>query len=96
MGTFLSETPATNAQKHLFRPRTPLFPALLSAPTAVSGASRQKQIPSSSKFLAAPPSSKSIFPAALEHLGRLCMEAKQRPLFISEELTTRRKNSVNS
>ena len=32
----------------------PLFPALRSAPTALSGASRQKQIPSSkSKFLAA-------------------------------------------
>jgi hypothetical protein len=28
-------------------PRNPLFPALRSAPTAVSGASRQKQIPSS-------------------------------------------------
>jgi hypothetical protein len=29
-------------------PRNPLFPALRSAPTAVSGTSRQKQIPSSS------------------------------------------------
>jgi hypothetical protein len=32
----------------------PLFPALRSAPTAVSGASRQKQIPSN-RFLATPP-----------------------------------------
>ena len=53
MGTFLSETPATDATKHLFSPlspRNPLFPALRSAPTAVSRASRRKQIPSSQLF----------------------------------------------
>jgi hypothetical protein len=50
MGTFLSETPATDVAKHLFSPlspRNPLFPALRSAPTAVSRASRRKQMPSS-------------------------------------------------
>ena len=34
-------------------PRNPLFPALRSGPTAVSGASRQKQIPSSPSSLVA-------------------------------------------
>jgi len=50
MGIFLTETPPIGSLKHLFRPlfpRNPLFPALRSSPTAVSGASRQKQIPSS-------------------------------------------------
>ena len=80
----------------------PLFPALRSASTAVPEAIRPKQIPSSSssssssKFLAVTSSSESKFLAVVEYLGRLCMEAKQRPLFISEELTTRRNNSANS
>ncbi len=83
-------------------PRNPLFPALRSASTAVPEAIRPKQIPSSSssssssKFLAVTSSSESKFLAVVEYLGRLCMEAKQRPLFISEELTTRRNNSANS
>ena len=46
----ITETSPIDAPKHLFRPllpRNPHFPALRSGPTAVSGASRQKQIPSS-------------------------------------------------
>jgi len=45
IGIFLTETPPIASLKHLFRS---LFPALRSSPTAVSGASRQKQIPSNS------------------------------------------------
>jgi hypothetical protein len=69
-----------------------------SSSTAVPEAIRPKQIPSSSssKFLAVTSSSESKFLAVVEYLGRLCMEAKQRPLFIIEELTTRRNNSANS
>jgi len=49
MGIFLTETPPTASLKHLIRPlfpRNPLFPALRSSPTAVSGP------PVKSKFLA--------------------------------------------
>jgi hypothetical protein len=49
MGTLLSETPATDAPKHLFRPfspRTRVFHALRSVPSALPAASRKKQIPS--------------------------------------------------
>jgi hypothetical protein len=48
LGIFLTETPSTDRPKHLFRPlfpRNPHFPALRSDSMALSGASRQKQIP---------------------------------------------------
>jgi hypothetical protein len=44
LGIFLTETPLATAAKYLFHP---LSPALRSDPIALSGASRQKQIPSS-------------------------------------------------
>jgi hypothetical protein len=50
LGNFPTETPASEAPKHFARPlfpRNPLFPALRSGPMAGSGASRRKQIPSS-------------------------------------------------
>lgn len=68
MGSFLPETPATNAPKHLFRPllpRNPLFPALRTGPTAVSAA------PAKSKFLAAQQSFKMTWISTPQDAYRL-------------------------
>ena len=67
-GGFLAEAPPADASQHrecpLF-PRNPLFPALRSGPTPASGASLQKQIPSSpAPRLPQGPPSKSKFLAA--------------------------------